>query len=65
MNDITLDKLQEAIGRIAKLQTLSIPAVSDGMPYVRLDEVADALSYVSDINVGELYQIVLRRKVKN
>lgn len=65
MNSITLDKLQEAIGKIAELQTLSIPAVNDGMPYVRLDEVADALSYVPDVNVGELYQIVLRRKVNN
>lgn len=64
MNEI-IGKLQEAVNKISELKTLSIPVVDEGMPYVRLDEVADALSHVPDINVGKIYQIVLRRQVKN
>lgn len=64
MNEI-IGKLQEAVNKISELKTLSIPAVDEGMPYVRLDEVADALSYIPNINVGKIYQIVLRRQVKN
>ena len=64
MNEI-IGKLQEAVNKISELKTLSIPAVDEGMSYVRLDEVADALSYIPNINVGKIYQIVLRRQVKN
>lgn len=33
--------INEIIKDISKLDTLMIPAVSDGLPYVRLDQLAD------------------------
>ena len=35
--------LEEVAGRIGRLKTLSIPCVDNGLPYVRLDEVANIL----------------------
>lgn len=56
--------IKSVIQRIAGLKTLCIPAIDGGMPYVRLDEVADALSFLADVDVSPIYSQVRKEYSK-
>ena len=51
-----INNLQDVVKTIAKMDTLSIPCVNNGTPYVRLDEIADILDHIPVANVDLIYE---------
>lgn len=51
-----INNLQDVVKTISKMDTLSIPCVNDGTPYVRLDEIADILDHIPVANVDLIYE---------
>lgn len=51
-----INNLQDVVKTISEMDTLSIPCVNDGTPYVRLDEIADILDHIPVANVDLIYE---------
>jgi len=47
------EMIEQIINDIVKLETLSIPCVSNGLPYVRLDQIAE-IFWMAGINAAPI-----------
>ena len=55
---VRINNLQDVVAAISRMETLSIPCINNGTPYVRLDEIADILDHIPVANIDKLYQRV-------
>ena len=59
------DNINNIIKDILKLKTLRIPSLGNGIPYVRLDQIADIFKYyLPETNVNDIYVKIYEEKTK-
>lgn len=64
---VRINNLQDVVAAISRMETLSIPCINNGTPYVRLDKIADILDHIPVANVDLIYERInnIKRIIHN